>query len=202
MTTTPTLEIRPRPIRPLGVTTGMAPLAGISGVHRPKNNTVVFASGLHPIQPVTVNPGTERSPHSFIQAASDFRFVVQVAQFLNHDQPQVGVSSYVPSNLIHPLFESLTGCLLPFGAVLAPLDPVDVGLDVRAQMPSVRETGKGLDARVHPEIDPHSSLLSRIHLKSERDGPRRDDVAVQSLASGCKAIEVPMPLDGEVDADL
>lgn len=204
VTTTQTTKLIPiRTIPPLGVATCRAPLTGIRRRHGPENNTVVLTSPFDPVQPVTINPSTERSPHVFGQATFDLGILVHVLETLNHEKSQVSVRSEdLSHDLIHALLQRAPQGLLSLTPPLATLDGLQDWPDVVPKKPSGARRREHLHPRVQAQIQPLGLLRPCLDLESKLDIPFGDDVGFLSFASGKETVEVTMELDREVEPDL
>jgi len=204
MTTTQTQENIPLgSISPLGVTTCRAPLTRVRRRNRSENNTVVFTSPFDPAQPVTVNPCTKRSSHTSRQATSDLGILVHVLETFNDQEPKISVGpENLPYHLVHALLQRASQGLLAFTSPLAPLDGLQNLPNIESKQPTNRSSSKYPHPGVQPQIHPLGFLGTGLDLKGKLDVILGDDVGLLPSASGLKAVEVTMELDGKIETDL
>ena len=189
-------------VPPVDVSATWAGDTGVPSGNGAEADTVVLRVHTQLVQPVSVQPRTDRASHLSGQATFDLGEESQTGEPLHHDYVDVFAGGDLSCDLIDPLSQRTSRPLLPLAPVLASDDPLDERFDVGAELLPGGECGEGLDAGVYPDDHLAITLGSGLDLEGELHPVEGHDVSLLAFATAVQLPVVTVEPDGDVDGDL
>ena len=203
MATALTSEYCSRTISPVDMTADWTFLTGVKRQRCSETNTVNLTSPFQPSQPVPISPGADRTTNIFIWSLSEFRFIIQISEFLNNNNIYVfKVIQELFNSFIYSLLQCFTGCFLFIRTMFTSFDTFYEFFDIESKLVFNRGTSKDINLGINSY-----SLFSRffrtcINFKAELNIFLSDYIGVQSFSLRVPFMKMFMKLYRKVKNDF